>query len=43
MSNPEDESVTLGDEFLSVDQLLIKFFFYVTDEIYTELLQKEMT
>ena len=26
MSILEDESVTLGDEFLSVDQLLILFF-----------------
>ena len=30
----EDESVTLGDEFLSVDQLLI-LILYVTAEIYS--------
>ena len=38
----EDESVTLGDEFLSVDQLLILAFFYVTVEIYSYYKKKQL-
>ena len=37
----EDESVTLGDEFLSVDQLLI-LILYVTGEIYSYYKKKRL-